>query len=295
MPEEEDMPDRHSEGAFRNFPLGRMLSINHQGLIDIKLYIHSQDEKIFKAGVLIEPFTWGWIALKICEGILAAIGAKIFANIFGDKAEKIDLQQLILQFASIVQQLIRQELAVEAKRNAEASLSSLRSLFLMYLNNKDKMFLTQLIFKSNELSEQFASLGLPVVAGFGVCGTLELVVIQERYLVSHSVGEKINLSVRAGELIERGKSFTSRLELFNQSRFSALYFLEWIGFRYDCDGQQIPISSIGAPVRPWEAVQAYCEKVRQDHIAREYARLEKDILFPLYAVMDQWKVIMEKK
>jgi hypothetical protein len=239
---------------------------------------------------VIEPFTWAWVGLMICEGILQAIGGKIFSAVFGSEgATKQDLKDLLDKFIEVVAAVVRQQIQLDDKRKIEASAASLQSLFKMYLNNKDHSFLTPLVFKADDLVQQAESLSLLAVGSFAVVGSLELAILQEIFLMKKSAGNKRNITEKANELIEAAKKYRPALQQYNNSRFGELYFLPSGGFpgrlnwAYDLDGRGIG----------WFLSREEAAADRNRRISAEFARLEALILVPLESVVEKWKKIIK--
>lgn len=234
-----------------------------------------------------EIFTWAWVAIKICEGILAAIGAKVFDAVFGsffEESGKVDFTSFLAAILTGVETIVHSQIEAEKKRELEASLSALKTLFNMYLNNRDKDYLVPLQFKATEISVQTASLGVQTIGAFGVCGSLELSIIQERYLRSRKSGEKLNISERADELINSAATFFPRLKLLNETRFSPVIVALPVVF-YTLDGVDYRIENLLKYASP--------EKIRQDHIDRELERLRVELIVTLDQIVAKWTRIRE--
>jgi hypothetical protein len=246
--------------------------------------------------IVIEPITWGWLALKLCEGVISYIGGKLFAQFIGDTSlTKRDLKDLLTEFISVIAALLRTQLELNDKRQIEASSASLQSLFELYLTNRDTSYLTPLVFKADDLYHQAASLPLIMTPCFGIVGTLELAILQEAYLVKKTRDNKRAISVKAQGLVKESGVFRPALEAYNTARFSPAKPLStwvWPGvtgdafWGYTLDGK---VFGVG---QAW--FQKDAESHRQMHMAQEFALLEKTILGPLYAVVDKWKAIAAK-
>ena len=250
---------------------------------------------------LIVPFTWPWFGLKICEGIIESIGGKIFSEVFGDAGlSKQDLTDALNEFIAAIAAVVHQQLELNDKRELDASAASLESLFELYLTNKDAHYLVPLVFKADELVHQALSLPLLMVPSFGIVGSLELVILQEVYLVSKRPQDKKAISVKAQALIGDSDAFKTALEAYNNGRFSPVgltgrKMTTMPGHKgplvpeygYSLDQQWPPIGW-----NQWWSTEV-AQARRQAHILQEFARLEKEILYPLYAVVDKWKQIAQ--
>jgi len=245
--------------------------------------------------ILVEPSTWAWIGIKICEGILAAVGARIFAEVFGDGGiSKQDLKDILNNFIYTIGTVLRKQLELDDKRKIESSAASIQTLYEMYLNSRDREFLMPLLFKVDELTHQSASLPLLTVPCFGIVGSIELSILQEMYLINKTKGNRINVEAKAGELIKQAEKIRPELEMYNKSRFSDVitgnrviphadphYWRNELYYYYTLDGSRFGDFLI----------RQQAEAALQNHISQEFNRLEKDILFPLYPIIDKWNKI----
>ena len=159
---------------------------------------------------------WAEIALAICKGVLGAIGAKAFNDLFGD--DGIDMDRVIREFVAAVRAALRTDLDAQKRDELEASVSALQILLRQYGNNHKHEMLEPLRFKATDLTEQCKKLGLPTVAGFGVSGSAELLVLSEMARL-HMRGQQANTHDRAKELIAEAATFAPRLESANEARF----------------------------------------------------------------------------
>lgn len=241
--------------------------------------------------IVIDPYTWSWLALKLCEGVISYVGGSIFSRLIGQNSlTKQDLNDLLDRFVSLIAATIRVQLDANEKAKLGASAASLQSLFYIYLNNKDSSFIVPLLFKADEILHQSERLGLLTVPSFAVAGSIELAILQELYLVKRNDGDKKNIRDKALTLIDKANRLRPALENYNNSRFSGLESTRIITgtlFYYILDGQNqfIPVVP---PISRDEA-----EKIRQQHVQREFDRLEKAVLYGLYPVIDKWKKISE--
>ena len=224
--------------------------------------------------ILVEPVTWAWVGLKIAEGVLGAIGAKIFNDMFGPQsATKQDLVAALRAFVDVVALVIRQEIQREEMAKLEASAGSLQSLFRMYLNNNDVDYLLPLVFKANELVYQSARFKFRTIAIFAVVGGLELVILKEVFRRSNKPGDRKNIGQRADDLIASARELRPSLIEFNASRFHPDLQRTAAGYFYGFDGRPYLLRTQNEQ----EAI-----RLRQQHISAEQTRLEVEILHPFY-------------
>ena len=277
----------------------------------VLLLEHSGKEANPQVAILVEPFTWAWVGIKICEGIIADIGGKIFDQMIGAQGlTKQDLKDILTQFISVIAMAVKQQLELNDKRQIEASAASLQSLFDLYLTNKDTSYLTPLVFKADELAHQATSFQLLTVPCFGIVGSIELAVLQEVYLVKKTAENKKTISVKAKALVNDSQTYHSALVDYNNSRFGAIQLTGRKKWRYPLPYYGPPFHGIHDPPnylwptseygyvldgqlqgwnQNWSQQQANTH--RQLQLDQEFARLEKEILYPLYAVVDQWTKI----
>ncbi|WP_432262986.1 hypothetical protein [Cupriavidus sp. TMH.W2] len=230
---------------------------------------------------VIETLTWGWAALMIAQGILQGVGATIWNKVFGDSTR--DFTAFQVQLLERIAALIQAAITQEAKRRVEADLQSLENLFGIYENNRDRLLLQPLLIKASDIVFETASIGLPTVGSYAIVGGLELAVLQEIHTHTHADGDKKNVAQVAIKLWSKVPDFMVMLSNYNSSRFSELVLLPpGSNWAYTVDGQTI--------VRAGPDLDA-ARQARGDHIQREYARLEQDILAPLYPVAAKWREI----
>jgi len=140
-----------------------------------------------------------------------------------------------------------------------------------------------------EVENDAHSLGLLTIGPFAIIGSIELAILQEIYKSRKTDGAKNNIRECAENLIKASADFRPKLIEYNDSRFSAATD-SLMGWGYYLDGQPVfgPVYNDG----PWS--QNYAVLRRKNVIAGEFDRLEKAILFPLYAVVDKWKEITRR-
>lgn len=229
---------------------------------------------------VVEPFTWGWVALMIAEGILQGIGTQVWNTVFGDRTRDFTVFQLQLleRIAAIVNAAITQD----AKRQIEADLMSLQSQFGMNLNDKDEAELKPLRRMADNIVFRAYTVRLPTVASFAIVGGLELAILQEIHKKSQAEGDKKNVADIAIGLWKMHADFLIALDYYNRSRFSnadRLPSMHGEPWGYVLDGRYVPeqYNSAGEAQQAMEA-----------HRAREFDRLRDEILAPLFAVAEKW-------
>lgn len=160
---------------------------------DVKLIIVKPDRPGQKVLVL-EAFTWGFVALAIAQGILSALGAKIFSSLFQDQG--IDIEKLISEALISISKIVSQAIAEDALRRAQASLSGLQETLLDYNNAPDSSIarLDAASVKVNDLIAEFESFGLAGFASYSLTTTIRLTILQERMIRFGAAGEQTNIN-----------------------------------------------------------------------------------------------------
>ncbi len=250
----------------------------------------------------IEPFTWAWVAEQLIAGILQGAGSLMFSRLFGG-AQAVDLSQALLAFAEIVRRAVALELQAQDKRKLEASAASLKSLLGMYANNRDAELLRDLLLKANELTEQTRSLGLPTIEAFCLCGSIELLILDERARVMASAAEKKNLRERADALVSEAKTFPPLLIESNASRFRGQPYCSISnasGFPLqgkvtDCYYlvDNTVVQEFWIPGDPISVPMLWIENRRRLRMEADLEHLRSVILPPFEAVIAQWRLVAQ--
>ncbi|QSN60468.1 hypothetical protein [Caballeronia sp. M1242] len=235
---------------------------------------------------VVEPFTWGWVAIMISEGILQGIGTQVWNTVFGDHTR--DFTAFQLQLLERIAGIVNAAVTQDAKRQIEADLMSLQSQFRMYLNDKDEAELKPLRRMADNIVFRAYTVRLPTVASFAIVGGLELAILQEIHTKSKAEGDRKNVAEIAAGLWRMHGDFLVTLDQYNRSRFSdadrlpAMHGEPW---GYSLDGRYVPEQYNSAG----EAQQAMTA-----HRDREFDRLRDEILSPLFPVAEKWHDIAIK-
>lgn len=231
---------------------------------------------------VVMPYTWGWVGLKIAEGVLSGAGTSIFNQLFGGSSQ--DLSALLSSVLERISAIVRQAIAEDAKRRVEADLDSLQNLFAIYQNNKDASLLQPLLIKASDITFEALSLGLPTVGCFSIVGGLGLAILQEIHAHTKLDGDRKNIADFAEKLWQRHFSFIPLLGQFNASRFSDVIAA---GF----NGPPVWIYNLDGRIVGWYDDPFVAARERKNHIFREYIRLESEILAPLFVIADKWQAL----
>jgi hypothetical protein len=242
---------------------------------------------------LLEPFTWAWIAVKICEGILEAIGAKIFVSLFGsDSVTKTDLNDALKEFLSAVSQVVRQVLQEEEIEKLVSAAQGLQASFLTYITTSDPGWLIPIIQQADNLMAQCGRFPYQTIGAFATVGSLELAALQEGAKNASSEGlrngYKLRLGSRASELVKIGDKILPALTSFNESRFSpVIHYGPSPAWFYVVDGN--PVIN---PNDPYSREVA--EQERQARIKYQLGILTQQIIAPFYPIADKWSEISKQ-
>lgn len=241
---------------------------------------------------LVEPFSWSWAAIKICEGVLVNLGAKIFEEIFFGR-QALDFKRIIYDAINVFCDLLHETLEASDRRKLEVQISAIEQLFRFYLNSPNSYQLDQLQFEIIKAIEEADSLGLKALGSFGISGSLGLAVLKEKFNISSSSGDQKNVVLLADSLLQRVPLMRERLEQWNNNRFSDVFRHRYeiggpgpvhssaFGFYYKLDGRVVEVV--------FDKKKA--ENMRNQHLAREWRAKEKDMLAPLYAIGVKWSEI----
>ena len=231
---------------------------------------------------------WSRIAVWICQGIFQALGSKAYNSLLpdGSTLSKQDLVELLSQFILKVQAIVHKELLENDKLQIEGQAAHVHNMAMMYQNLEHKKLnqLLPIIDQADALTE-YASRILLTVGPFAVIGSLELAMLQEKYLLSRDEGDSKSLRQKANHLYQLTANFKSMLASYNEARFVPAdgNWNDPPGVIYGLDGNWV---GEGAG---WDLQQSYY--YRHENIKQEFARLAQQILTPLQQVADKWRQI----
>jgi hypothetical protein len=237
-----------------------------------------------KTRVRILAIEWAAIAVGIVVAVIEHVVEKEIDKMFGENSP--DLSALLQDFVHAIAAVVRQQFDEHDLRLMAEDAASTQSWFRMYRNAPNQEYLSKVLTSAHDLTFHAASFTYRAVSTYAIAGGLELAALHEK--AKHDHREKKNLVMRANELVQASSGFKSTLEKYNRSRFSELQQQlmppnwPWV---YWLDGNNM--YETGYPVEQRDEA----EKVRQTHIAKEFARLETQILVPFYEVQDKWRVI----
>jgi len=220
---------------------------------DFKLFLIKED-KPGQRIMLIEPFTWAWVGLKLVEGALAWVGGKILEELSGQLRDNDkSLEAILSDSARITATTIREVLREESIRRAAVALEGLTGRLNQYLRSPDTNvnLLDQATGIAIDLVAEWKSFGLLGHHSFLCAANTQILVIQERVKrygnsEKESLKEYLNTAMiharkmddawvdwhrgRAGPVERFPYSFPDRP---NYPRFSYKWDGEWVYFLAD--------------------------------------------------------------
>lgn len=136
-----------------------------------------------KIMITVEPITWAWIAMKLAEGAIAWLGAKVLESMFGDFTK-----------ANIrLQDIIRAELQGEALRKASAFMESISVRIEQYHNAGGLDRLEFACKDAADLTAEFKSLNTLGFHNYHIAVSLEILILQDRMKATKNKKEKKNI------------------------------------------------------------------------------------------------------
>ncbi len=243
---------------------------------------------------VLEPFTWMWVAIKLCEGVLQAIGARIFASIFenGDKSLDILLEEAI----KAIRAIIRAAIAENEARKIGDEVAHLNWAYRDYLTVPTPSKLETLKFATGSTMEGATSLGMLTAGHLTVIGSLELALYQEAFKVSNKPGDKELIVKLTENLLPRIPRLVQKFVDYETSRFSDIRVTGTDRSDPPVSGRErvkVPMYyylydnqySFGSPDR------GLVEKTRADTIALYLKRQHDEVTGSIEAVGEKWKAI----
>lgn len=246
------------------------------------------DEASAKA-LLVEPYTWQWLALNVAEGAIGGIAGELAVRaLFGSSSKPIDFAKLIAQFVRLVEVVIKNALAEEAHRKLEVDLNSLKSLVASYQTGRNEELLTPLQINANRMTWESVSLGLPSIPCFAVTGGIEMMVLREQLL--RGKGSQLMLKQRAIELTSQAQEFTAKIAANAEARVKSRMIEQRVssGGGYSQTRLYWLVSVDRVDVGPVQNSAQAIEPVRQQRISELRAQLERELLNPIQLACQRW-------
>lgn len=201
-----------------------------------------------------DPFTWGWLGLKIAEGAVLWAAKEILSDLIGQK--KIDFSELIKQFALHVQAIVRQELRADALREAVADVRTAENLYRDYLASSEVRYLEAAHFEVEKATNRLRSLGLLGHHSFIVAQGLQLVMLQEAWEGSDQLRQRI---------VERAQEGAEHLDAMHKAWY------DWHVGRYEIVNMLgWKLLRDGVFVRKTNQGKKRIQRYRREHIARDW-------------------------
>jgi hypothetical protein len=164
--------------------------------------------------ILAEPITWSWIAIEIGKGALAALGAKIFNDLFNKGADvRKLLKHLLEEIDTIITQRLEEAFIIDAIDKAEATNLALRQ----YINAPNQNRLDLIYGNSLYLTSRFDTFGLKTYREYIVAASIHLTALEEYYKVNPN--ERLNIIQFINQAKTHILSLNDRWKPFSDSRF----------------------------------------------------------------------------
>jgi hypothetical protein len=239
--------------------------------------------------LLVEPYTLSWLALKLSEGAVAALGAQVFNEVFGTGSDIATMQRDTLnRIATIIREAIHED----AVRRCQARIESITSLMHHYTNAPETSLdrLYQATSSAIELVSECRSLGWKATLPFCSAVGLEVSILQERFQRFNEAGERLNI-IETCKLAHKyvfGIAFPAFLQWSN-SRFSEIERVD-LGygsytFLYYFNDEVIYCGFV---------TQEVAENMRKDHMIRESASAHEQLFGSAWDVALNWREIRQK-
>jgi hypothetical protein len=244
--------------------------------------------------LLIEPYTWQWLALNVAEGAIGGIAGELAIRaLFGSSSEPIDFAKLIAQFVRLVEVVIKNALAEEAHRKLEVDLNSLKSLAASYQTGRNEELLTPLQINANRITWESVSLGLPSIPCFTVTGGIEMMVLREQLL--RGKGSQLMLKQRAVELTLQAQEFAAKIPANVESRVKTRKIEQRVssGGGYPQTRLYWLVTVDGVDVGPVQYSAQAIEPVRQQKISELRAQLERELINPIQLACQRWHQVAD--
>lgn len=250
--------------------------------------LFASDDASGKA-LLVEPYTWQWLALNVAEGAVGGIAGELAVRaLFGSASQPIDFAKLIAQFVRLVEVVVKNALAEEAHRALDVELNSLKSLVSLYQAGRNEELLTPLQMKANQMTWEAVSLGLPSIPCFTVTGGIEMMVLREQLLRGR--GSQLMLKQRATELTGQAQEFAAKIPANAESRVKAKKIEQRVssGGGYPQTRIYWLVTVDGVLFGPAAASPEAIEPVRLQKVAELRAQLERDLMNPVQLACQRW-------
>lgn len=160
--------------------------------------------------LLVEPFTWAWVAITLAEGAIAYIGGQAIASILGNN---VDVKVLIENAVKELKQFIKEALLQDDIDKCQARINSLTRDLLAYENspNTSKHRLDNADIESSLLMSTLSSKGKAGIAPYAQAVSLRLLALQVRAKALKEKKELKNLISTVDEAVSHVSNETSKI------------------------------------------------------------------------------------
>jgi len=166
----------------------------------IDMHLHEDDNykridvtnQTHNTEALADPFTLSWLGITFIEGVIGAIGAMVFNEIFADE---VDMQKLLVDHLKSINQVVRDAISDDAVRRCQAQIDAITLKMKQYNNatSSSKDRLIDATEASVNLWAECKSLGYKAILPFTVSVGIQIAILQERIKHFHEVGENKNI------------------------------------------------------------------------------------------------------
>ena len=244
-----------------------------------------------RSPLVVEPLTLGWVAITLAEGLLAAAGAQIFANLTGANVNVAALQTDAL---NKVQQIVQQAIQDDAIRDCGARMDDVMTQMKNYSVDPRDALLDDAESKISYVVSALKSFGFKVEMAFTTAAGIYMSILQERWLKCRESGDpgcnpggkKTALrSLVIGSLRTQGQMFTDMISWSN-ARFTELRPDRRAGWYFEYSG--LIISGHPARIFTGTSDRNEAEKQRQDYMNHECSALYRQLGDASWDVRIDW-------
>jgi len=267
--------------------------------MDPNLPLRPQSDVVILA---VDPFSWAavlkYALAEVKKAILGAVIKAFLGAIFG---KKIDLERLLrdllVEFAQLVRQILREEAIREARANTEA----IQELMQTYAANSDfnAGLLNSLTVETSKNVSQLKSLGAAATGAWAIASTVEIVISLERFSRSRADGDWNTVIRKVGQFETHIAEIDRELEKQTAARFTAVSN-RWFpghGKRPDGPPDEIPIYfyDLDGQRYDWFKTFGDAERARANHVAALTRDLKAKVIAPVAALANEARKVVKSK
>lgn len=225
-----------------------------------------------------DPYTLGWVALQLAEGVIGAAGAMMFNSLFNNGVDLASIQRdMLIKIGQIVREAIQED----AIRSCVAKIDAISSTMKQYLSSTNTSIdrLYNATDHAVNLVSECKSLGFRAILPHVTAVCLLTTILEERRSRFNEHGENKNISDLLSSLLvylfESDKGFAAYAKWFT-SRFSELHFHPEAGYYFWFDNEKVN----------WEMIfdEEKAQKLRTEYINRESAATHEKLFGPSWDI-----------